>query len=91
MSMLRNPAVKPTLATILTRRSPRTPNLFLSTCKAAGLCQSHHLHGSIIVEKYQFTYANDALRASLPSEGAERFRAIEGVMSSATTLIDKTK
>ena len=91
MSMLGNPAVKPTLATILTRRSPRAPNLFLSTCKAAGLCQAHHLHGSIIVEKYQFTYANDALRASLPSEGAERFRAIEGVMSSATTLIDKTK
>jgi hypothetical protein len=37
-----------------------------------------------------FTYANEALRASLPSsEGAERFRAIEGAGSSATRLIEQ--
>jgi hypothetical protein len=41
------------------------------------------------VEK-AFTYANEALRASLPSsEGAERFRAIEGAGSSATRVIEQ--
>lgn len=95
MSMLRNPAIQAAFGAVLAGRSPRTSNFLLSTCetpmKVLAILNAAHRKDVLdaSVEK-AFTYANEALRASLPSsEGAERFRAIEGVGSSATRLIEQ--